>query len=101
MEGLFGSLDYIAPEALTRKAHCEATDLWAVGVILYILLSGYPPFWADTTREKQMAIIYVRPRCVRFDARSIHLGALDGHLDAVSIHLGALSILLGAISIHL
>ena len=40
MDGLFGSLDYIAPEALTRKAHCEATDMWAVGVILYILLSG-------------------------------------------------------------
>ena len=43
MVGLFGSLDYIAPEALTKKAHCEATDLWAVGVIMYILLSGYVP----------------------------------------------------------
>jgi len=57
MDGLFGSLDYISPEALLKKYYCEATDMWATGVILFILLSGYPPFWADNTRGKQTAII--------------------------------------------
>jgi calcium-dependent protein kinase len=40
MDGLFGSLDYISPEALLNKHYCEATDMWATGVILFILLSG-------------------------------------------------------------
>jgi len=86
MDGLFGSLDYIAPEALTRKAHCEATDMWAVGVIMYILLSGYPPFWADTTREKQLAIIHGKYefddplwRIISNDAKSLIQGLL--HVD--------------------
>lgn len=43
MVGLFGSLDYIAPEALTKREYCAQTDTWAVGVILYILLCGYVP----------------------------------------------------------
>eukprot|EP00854_Cymbomonas_tetramitiformis_P025875 gene25875-31667_t len=38
MTGVFGSLDYIAPEALAFRHYCEASDVWAIGVILYILL---------------------------------------------------------------
>mmetsp|Transcript_27361 Transcript_27361/g.52092 ORF Transcript_27361/g.52092 Transcript_27361/m.52092 type:complete len:502 (-) Transcript_27361:81-1586(-) len=57
MVGLFGSLDYIAPEALTKREYCAQTDTWAVGVILYILLCGYPPFFAEDTKEKQMLIV--------------------------------------------
>mmetsp|Transcript_4477 Transcript_4477/g.6048 ORF Transcript_4477/g.6048 Transcript_4477/m.6048 type:complete len:498 (+) Transcript_4477:104-1597(+) len=60
MVGLFGSLDYIAPEALLNKTYYDVTDTWAVGVILYILLSGYPPFYSENTREKQMSIVQGR-----------------------------------------
>lgn len=38
--GLFGSIDYVSPEALSQGRISSKTDMWSVGVILYILLSG-------------------------------------------------------------
>eukprot|EP00898_Chlorokybus_atmophyticus_P002133 jgi/Chlat1/2920/Chrsp2S04671 len=55
--GLFGSLDYIAPEALAGQQGTDAGDLWSLGVILYILLSGFPPFYASTPQAKQHLIL--------------------------------------------
>ncbi|GLU18906.1 hypothetical protein SLE2022_351830 [Rubroshorea leprosula] len=44
---IVGSAYYIAPEVLRRRYGPEA-DIWSIGVMLYILLSGVPPFWAES-----------------------------------------------------
>mmetsp|Transcript_7741 Transcript_7741/g.8449 ORF Transcript_7741/g.8449 Transcript_7741/m.8449 type:complete len:383 (-) Transcript_7741:100-1248(-) len=45
-----GTPGYIAPEILENKSYGKPVDMWSFGVILYILLGGYPPFHDDNQR---------------------------------------------------
>jgi len=55
-----GSPGYVAPEVLTETSYDKSVDMWSVGVILYILLCGFPPFFADTSTELFKKIIDVK-----------------------------------------
>lgn len=47
---LVGTPGYLSPEIISSRIYTPACDIWALGVILYILLCGYPPFYAEDNK---------------------------------------------------
>jgi serine/threonine protein kinase len=61
LETCCGSPEYVAPEVLECKPYDKACDLWSVGVIIYVMLTGCFPFW-----DKNNAILYEKIRNVDY-----------------------------------
>ncbi|KAH7294698.1 hypothetical protein KP509_27G013900 [Ceratopteris richardii] len=67
---------YIAPEVLTRS-YDEKVDVWSLGVLLYIMLCGYPPFNGESVDEIFQSIKRGRPNLTDYPWSSISLEAKD------------------------
>ena len=48
---LRGTVGYMSPELILLGVQCKGTDVWAAGVVLYILICGMPPFYSKSNRE--------------------------------------------------
>jgi serine/threonine protein kinase len=51
MNAACGTPGYVAPEILKGLAYGKEVDMWSIGVILYILLCGFPPFYDDNNKK--------------------------------------------------
>ncbi len=47
---------------MLRRAYSVEADIWSLGVMLYILLSGLPPFWGDTEEDIFRMVLKAWPR---------------------------------------
>ena len=71
MKETLGTPYYIAPEVLLQS-YDEKCDIWSAGVILYILLCGYPPFNGDSDKEILEAVKEANLTfCSRFKCKSV------------------------------
>ena len=46
-----GTPDYIAPEVFTQKGYGQEVDWWSLGIIMFEMMVGYPPFYSDSSTE--------------------------------------------------
>jgi serine/threonine protein kinase len=69
----FGTYSYLAPEVITNQKGTTAVDLWSVGVILYVLLSGTFPF--DSSDDQRMFAEIVHGRYAFPDSHWRHVSA--------------------------
>ncbi len=80
---LCGTPEYIAPEILLNQGHSTAVDWWSLGILVYEMLCGYPPFIAETTLgiyQKIVAGKLYLPRILSKDARSLIKNLLTSDL---------------------
>ncbi|GAA6055635.1 hypothetical protein JCM3770_003390, partial [Rhodotorula araucariae] len=97
---LCGTPEYLAPEIITATGHGAAADWWALGVLLFELLAGYPPFFAENPLEIYEKILqgkYGVPRIIDPLAKDLirrlltadltkRLGNLKGGAEDVKNH---------------
>eukprot|EP00672_Neobodo_designis_P025558 CAMPEP_0174836672 /NCGR_PEP_ID=MMETSP1114-20130205/6228_1 /TAXON_ID=312471 /ORGANISM="Neobodo designis, Strain CCAP 1951/1" /LENGTH=573 /DNA_ID=CAMNT_0016070679 /DNA_START=163 /DNA_END=1884 /DNA_ORIENTATION=+ len=53
-----GTPEYMAPELIMRRGHTKAVDWWSLGVLLYEMVSGLPPFYSSNTGEMYDMVLH-------------------------------------------
>ena len=51
-----GTIEYMAPEVIIRKGHNRSADWWSLGVVMYDMLNGGPPFTGKDRQEAKKAV---------------------------------------------
>ena len=77
---LCGTSEYMAPEMLTRSGYGKAVDWWAIGILMYEMLSGSPPFQAEAQKDLDRKIMQEKlklPTHASSTAHSLLKGLLE------------------------
>lgn len=72
-----GTPDYIAPEVFGRNGYTETVDWWSVGVILYEMLVGYPPFFSEDPSMTCRKILHWRSTLKVPGEANLSIAAID------------------------
>ncbi|CAN0892859.1 Phosphoenolpyruvate carboxylase kinase 1 [Linum grandiflorum] len=67
LTGVVGTPYYVAPEVLLGRDYGEKVDVWSCGVVCYVMLAGFPPFYGDDVEEIFEAVVRGN---LRFPAKS-------------------------------
>lgn len=73
-ETLCGTLDYLPPEMVLGKSHDSAVDIWSLGVLMFELLTGKPPFEHEGTQltfQHIVKVLYTCPEYLSEDAKDL------------------------------
>jgi serine/threonine protein kinase len=57
MDAQLGTVEYAAPEIILKYAYDKSVDLWSLGVVTYVMLSGRLPFSGNSDRETALNIV--------------------------------------------
>lgn len=69
-----GTIEYMAPEILTRKGHGKAVDWWSLGTFMYDMMTGSPPFVAENRKKTIEKILKAKlnfPQYLSLAARDV------------------------------
>ena len=77
---MFSTPEYLAPEILKGQGHAKAVDWWSLGILLYEMMVGLPPFYSENINEMYELILKAPlkfPQFIPPDAQSLLRGLLE------------------------